>query len=64
MAWTDSADDFIDPRDLDLPTRAVACRKDARFRLIPESAVTRGHGTHTAARFWKQDLADLLQRTQ
>ena len=25
--------------------------KNARFRLIPESAETRGHGTHTWARF-------------
>ena len=62
--WVNSADDFINPRNLDLPARAVARMKDARFRLIPESAETRGHGTHTAARFWKQDLADLLQRTQ
>ena len=62
--WVNSADDFINPRNLDLPTRAVARMKDATFRLIPESAETRGHGTHTAARFWKQDLVDLLQRTQ
>ena len=62
--WINSADDFINPRNLDLPQRAVARMKDARFRLIPESADTRGHGTHTAARFWKQDLADLLQRTE
>jgi homoserine O-acetyltransferase len=62
--WINSADDFINPRNLDLPVRAVARMKDARFRLIPESAETRGHGTHTAARFWKPDLVDLLQRTQ
>lgn len=62
--WVNSADDFINPRNLNLPARASARMKDARFRLIAESAETRGHGTHTAARFWKQDLADLLQRTQ
>lgn len=62
--WINSADDFINPRFLDYPQRAVARMKDARFRLIPESAETRGHGTHTAARFWKQDLIDLLRRTQ
>ncbi|WP_028965864.1 alpha/beta fold hydrolase [Sphingomonas phyllosphaerae] len=61
--WINSADDFINPRDLDYPVRAVARMRDARFRLIPETADTRGHGTHTAARFWKQDLVDLLQRT-
>lgn len=62
--WINSADDFINPRNLDLPQRAVARMKDAHFRMIPESNDTRGHGTHTAARFWKQDLADLLQRTR
>ncbi|WP_375395492.1 alpha/beta fold hydrolase [uncultured Sphingomonas sp.] len=62
--WANSADDFINPRNLDYPRQAVARMRDARLRLIPESAETRGHGTHTAARFWKQDLADLLQRTQ
>jgi homoserine O-acetyltransferase len=61
--WINSADDFINPRNLDYPQRAVARMKDARFRLIPESAETRGHGTHTAARFWKADLLDLLRRT-
>lgn len=62
--WINSADDFINPRNLDYPQQAVARMRDARFRLIPESADTRGHGTHTAARFWKQDLADLLHRTE
>ena len=62
--WVNSADDFINPRNLDYPRRAIARMRDARFRLIPETADTRGHGTHTAARFWKQDLADLLRRTE
>ncbi|MBB5716510.1 alpha/beta fold hydrolase [Sphingomonas aerophila] len=62
--WVNSADDFINPRNLDFPQRAVARMKDARFRLIPESGETRGHGTHTAARFWKKDLVELLQRTE
>jgi homoserine O-acetyltransferase len=62
--WINSADDFINPRNLDLPVRAVERMKDARFRLIAESDDTRGHGTHTAARFWKQDLVELLDRTK
>jgi homoserine O-acetyltransferase len=63
-SWVNSADDFINPRNFDFPQRAVARMKDARFRLIPESAETRGHGTHTSARFWQQDLIDLLTRTE
>ncbi len=62
--WINSADDFINPRNLDYPQRAVTRMKNARYRMIPESAETRGHGTHTAARFWKKDLADLLRRTE
>jgi homoserine O-acetyltransferase len=32
----------------------------ARFALIPASAETKGHGTHTWAKFWKTKLAALL----
>lgn len=64
VTWLNSADDFINPRNLDVPQRAIARMPNARFRLIPETAETRGHGTHTWARFWKADLADLLARTE
>lgn len=37
---------------------------NARFRMIPGSARTRGHGTHTAAEFWKTDLVELLKRSE
>ena len=63
MMWVNSADDFINPRNLDVPQRAVKRMKNARFRLIPESADTHGHGTHTWAKFWKADLRALLART-
>jgi homoserine O-acetyltransferase len=62
--WINSADDFINPRNLPAPEQAVKRMKDARFRLIPETADTHGHGTHTWAVFWKNDLADLLARTE
>lgn len=62
--WINSADDFINPRNLDAPQRAVAVMKNARFRLISETPETRGHGTHTWAVNWKGDLADLLARTE
>lgn len=64
MTWINSADDFINPRNLDIPQRAIARMPNARFRMIAESADTRGHGTHTWAKFWKADLADLLARTE
>ncbi|PSJ37436.1 alpha/beta fold hydrolase [Allosphingosinicella deserti] len=62
--WINSADDFINPRNFDFPQQAVARMKDTRFRLIEESDETRGHGTHTWARFWKDDLVALLARTE
>jgi homoserine O-acetyltransferase/O-succinyltransferase len=35
--------------------------KNGRVLLIPASDQTAGHGTTAQARFWKQDLAELLQ---
>jgi homoserine O-acetyltransferase/O-succinyltransferase len=64
MMWVNSADDFINPRNLDVPQRAVKRMKNARFRLIPESDDTHGHGTHTWAKFWKADLIELLERSE
>jgi homoserine O-acetyltransferase len=63
LTWINSADDFINPRNLDVPQRALKRMKNARFRLIPESADTHGHGTHTWAKFWKADLSALLKRS-
>ena len=64
LVWINSADDFINPRNLDYPARAVLQMKNARFRLVPETAETHGHGTHTWAVNWKADLAELLARTE
>lgn len=63
VTWINSADDFINPRALDYPARAVKRMRAARFRLIPESVGTRGHGSHTWARLWKDDLVALLARS-
>jgi homoserine O-acetyltransferase len=64
MTWVNSADDFINPRNLDVPQQALKRMKNAQFRLIPESAETHGHGTHTWAVFWKKDLSALLARSE
>lgn len=64
MMWLNSADDFINPRNLPFPEQAIArMGPNARFRMIPESAATRGHGTHTWAVHWKQDLIELMARS-
>ncbi len=64
VTWINSADDFINPPGLGLPEREVKKMPNARFILIPESADTHGHGTHTWAKFWKADLVALLKRTE
>jgi homoserine O-acetyltransferase len=64
MTWVNSADDFINPPDYGIAEAAARRMPSVRYRLIPASAETRGHGTHTWARFWKQDLIDLLARTE
>jgi homoserine O-acetyltransferase len=64
LTWVNSADDFINPRNLDVPPQALKRMRNARFRLIPESAETHGHGTHTWAAFWKKDLSELLERSE
>ena len=64
VTWINSADDFINPRALPYPAAAVKRMPNARFRLIAETPETRGHGTHTWARFWKADLVALLARTE
>ena len=65
LTWVNSADDFINPRNLDIPQQALKrMTRTARFRLIPESADTHGHGTHTWATFWKEDLSELLGRSE
>ena len=65
VMWVNSADDFINPRNFAYPEQALArMGPNARFRMIEETAETRGHGTHTWARFWKQDLVELLARSE
>jgi homoserine O-acetyltransferase len=63
LTWVNSADDFINPPDYGIAEAAARRLPSARYILIPASSETRGHGTHTWARFWKGELVDLLART-
>jgi homoserine O-acetyltransferase/O-succinyltransferase len=58
-----SADDLINPPDLGILEREIKRVKRGKAILIPESAETRGHGTHTRAVVWKQYLEELLKDT-
>ena len=60
MLWINSADDFINPSNYGITELAMKRMPTAKFILIPASPETKGHGTHTWAKFWKDDLAGLL----
>ena len=55
-----SADDERNPPELGLLDREITRVKNGRVLLIPGSNETAGPGTTARARFWKQDLAELL----
>jgi homoserine O-acetyltransferase len=56
-----SADDERNPPELGLLDREITRVKNGRVLLIPGSDQTAGHGTTARARFWQQDLSELLQ---
>jgi homoserine O-acetyltransferase len=64
MTWVNSGDDFINPADYGIAEDAARRMKSARYILIRGTSDTRGHGTHTWAKFWRQELIDLLARTE
>jgi homoserine O-acetyltransferase len=64
MTWINSADDFINPPELGIAQRMAPRIRNGRFVLIPASAETHGHGTHTWAALWQDELAALLKRSE
>ena len=64
MTWINSADDFINPADYGIAEDSARRLKTGRYILIRATSDTRGHGTHTWAKFWRQELIDLLARTE
>jgi homoserine O-acetyltransferase len=56
-----SADDERNPPELGIMEREIKRVTNGRVLLIPASEDTFGHGTTSQARFWKQQLSDLLQ---
>ena len=64
MTWINSADDFINPPELGLAERFLPRIAGVRYRLVPNGVGGKGHGTHTWAVFWKDDLIALLARSE
>ena len=60
VLWINSADDFINPPELGIAQKMVGQMPKAKFILLPITDATRGHGTHTIAAMWKDQLVQLL----
>jgi homoserine O-acetyltransferase len=58
------ADDLINPPELEILEREIKRVPGGKAIVIPFSAETVGHGTHTLAKVWEQHLAALLQQTE
>jgi homoserine O-acetyltransferase len=57
-----SADDLINPPELGILEREIKRVPKGRAVIVPMSADTRGHGTHTIAAVWTKYLEELLDR--
>jgi homoserine O-acetyltransferase len=56
-----AADDERNPPETGITEQALKRVKNGRIYLIPASTETRGHGTTGMAKFWKDELRQLLQ---
>ncbi len=63
LMWVNSADDFINPPEIGLAEGFAKRIKRGKFVLIPATAQTKGHGTHTWAALWKQHLDWVLKES-
>src|SRR6266480_1793758 len=59
-----SADDLINPPELGILEREIKRVPHGRAIVIPTSDMTRGHGSHTIASLWKDQLSILLKESQ
>ena len=59
-----SADDLINPPELGILESEIKRVPKGRAIVLPLSEKTRGHGSHTMAALWKDELVDLLKRSE
>lgn len=63
LLWWDSGDDFVNPPTLPYPQMALKKMKNFRYKLQPASADTHGHLTYLEAKFFANDVKELLKRS-
>jgi homoserine O-acetyltransferase len=59
-----SADDIINPPELQILEREITRVPHGRAIVLPLSDRTAGHGTHTQAAVWKHHLVELLKESE
>jgi len=59
--YINSADDQVNPPELGLAESLATKIKGAKLMMLPISAETRGHGTHSLPRVWGHYLREFLQ---
>lgn len=59
-----SADDLINPPELGILEREIKRVPRGRAVLLPLTPATRGHGSHTIAALWINELRSLLAQTE
>jgi homoserine O-acetyltransferase len=59
-----SADDLINPPELGILEREIKRLPRGRAIVMPLTDKTRGHGSHTIAALWKDQLVELLKETE
>jgi homoserine O-acetyltransferase len=63
LVAVNSADDIINPPELQILEREIKRISRGRAVILPLSQRTSGHGTHTLAALWKQHLEALLRES-
>jgi homoserine O-acetyltransferase len=64
LVAVNSADDEVNPPELEILEREIRRVPRGRAVLLPISAETRGHGTHSWPAIWQDHLAALLRTTE
>jgi homoserine O-acetyltransferase len=63
MVAINSADDLINPPELGILEREIKRVAKGQAIVIPLGERTRGHGSHTFAALWKEELLKLLEQS-
>ena len=62
-AAINTADDVINPPELQLIEKGIKRIKDAKLYVLSTTFGTRGHGTHSMPAIWQGWLAELLENS-